>query len=332
MLKSESLIFFHACSSMLVFLTRRLPEDGIKILESAGLDVEIFPEDRQLTKEEIIRGAKNADALISLLSDPIDRKVIDSAPKLKVIGNYAVGFNNIDVEYAKEKGIVVVNTPGVLTETTADLAFALILAASRRVVEGDKFMRNGKFHGWAPMLLLGKEVYGATLGIVGAGRIGQAVGRRAKGFNMRILYYSKTRKPAFEREVGAEYRNLDDLLRESDIITLHVPLTPETKHLIGEREFKIMKDGTILVNTARGEVVDEAAMLRALKSGKLFAAGLDVFYGEPKVNPELFKLKNVVLTPHIGSATEKTRRKMAEMVCSDVVRVLAGEEPENRVV
>ena len=317
---------------MLVFLTRRLPEDGIKILESAGLDVKIFPEDRQPTKEEIIRGVRNADALISLLSDPIDRKVIDSAPKLKVIGNYAVGFNNIDVEYAKEKGIVVVNTPGVLTETTADLAFALILAASRRVVEGDKFMRNGKFHGWAPMLLLGKEVYGATLGIVGAGRIGQAVGRRAKGFNMRILYYSKTRKPAFEKEVGAEYRNLDDLLRESDIITLHVPLTPDTKHLIGEREFKIMKDGTILVNTARGEVVDEAAMLRALKSGKLFAAGLDVFYGEPKVNPELFKLKNVVLTPHIGSATEKTRRKMAEMVCSDVVRVLAGEEPENRVV
>ena len=316
---------------MLVFLTRRLPEDGIKILESAGLNVEIFPEDRQPTKEEIIMGARNADALISLLSDPIDHKVIDSAPKLKVIGNYAVGFNNIDVEYAKEKGIVVVNTPGVLTETTADLAFALILAASRRVVEGDKFMRNGKFHGWAPMLLLGKEVYGATLGIVGAGRIGQAVGRRAKGFNMRILYYSKTRKPAFEREVGAEYRDLGDLLRESDIITLHVPLTPDTKHLIGEREFEIMKDGAILINTARGEVVDEEAMLRALKSGKLFAAGLDVFYGEPKINPELFKLKNVVLTPHIGSATEKTRRKMAEMVCSDVVRVLTGEEPEHPV-
>ena len=317
---------------MLVFLTRRIPEDGIKILENAGLDVEIFPEDRQPTKEEIIHGVRNADALISLLSDPIDRKVIDSAPKLKVIGNYAVGFNNIDVEYAKKKGIVVVNTPGVLTETTADLAFALILATTRRVVEGDKFMRDGKFHGWAPMLLLGKEVYGSTLGIVGAGRIGQAVGRRAKGFNMRILYYSRTRKPAFEKEVGAEYRNLDDLLRESDIITLHVPLTPETKHLIGEREFKIMKDGAILVNTARGEVVDEEAMIHALKSGKLFAAGLDVFYGEPKVNPELFKLKNVVLTPHIGSATEKTRRKMAEMVCKDVVCVLRGEEPENRVV
>ncbi len=317
---------------MRVFLTRRIPEDGLRILRDAELDVEIFPEDRQPTKDEIIDGVRDADALISLLSDPIDREVMDSAPKLKVIGNYAVGYNNIDVNYAKKKGIVVVNTPGVLTETTADLAFALILAAARRVVEGDKFMREGKFRGWEPMLLLGKEVYGTTLGIVGAGRIGQAVGRRAKGFNMRILYYSRTRKPDFEKELGAEYRNLDDLLRESDIITLHVPLTPETRHLIGEREFSIMKDGAILVNTARGEVVDEAAMLRALKSGKLFAAGLDVFYGEPEVNPELFKLKNVVLTPHIGSATERTRRKMAEMVCSDVVCVLRGEEPENRVV
>lgn len=317
---------------MLVFLTRRIPDDGIKILQKAGLEVDIFPEERQPSKEEIIREAKNADALISLLSDPIDREVIDSAPKLKVIGNYAVGFNNIDVEYAKKKGIVVVNTPGVLTETTAELAFALILAATRRVVEGDKFMREGKFRGWAPMLMLGKEVYGATLGIVGAGRIGQAVARRAKGFNMRILYYSRTRKPDFEEEAGAEFRKLDELLRESDIVSLHVPLTPETKHLIGEREFEIMKDGAILVNTARGEVVQEDAMIRALKSGKLFSAGLDVFYGEPNVNPELLKLDNVVLTPHIGSATERTRRKMAEMVCSDVVSVLSGEEPRHRVV
>ncbi len=315
-----------------VFLTRRIPEDGLRILRDAGLDVNIFEEDRQPTKEEIIEGVRDANALISLLSDAIDREVMDSAPKLKVIGNYAVGYNNIDVDYAKKRGIVVVNTPGVLTETTADLAFALILAAARRVVEGDRFMRDGRFRGWEPMLLLGKEVYGATLGIVGAGRIGQAVARRAKGFNMRILYYSRTRKPDFEKEIGAEYRDLDDLLRESDIITLHVPLTPETRHLIGEREFAMMKDGAILVNTARGEVVDEDAMIRALKSGKLFSAGLDVFYGEPQVNPELFKLKNVVLTPHIGSATEKTRRRMAEMVCRDVVRVLRGEEPEHRVV
>ena len=317
---------------MKVFLTRRIPEDGIQILQDAGLKIEIFPEDRQPDKDEIVSGIKDADALISLLSDPIDREVINAGRKLKVIGNYAVGYNNIDVEYARKKGIIVVNTPGVLTETTADLAFSLLLASARRVVEGHNFMLEGKFRGWEPMLLLGKEVYGATIGIIGAGRIGQAVGRRAKGFGMRILYFSRTRKPEFERETGAKFAALEELLRESDFISLHVPLTPETRHLIGRREFAIMKDGAILINTARGEVVDEEAMIEALKSGKLFAAGLDVYYGEPEVNLELLKLKNVVLTPHIGSATEKTRRKMAEMVCEDVVRVLKGEEPVNRVV
>jgi len=317
---------------MKVFLTRRIPEDGIRILKRENLEVEIFPEDRMPTKEEIIQGIKDADALISLLTDRIDREIIDSAPRLKVIGNYAVGYNNIDVEYAKKKGIVVVNTPGVLTDATADLAFSLLLAAARRVVEGDRFVRDKKFKGWAPMLLLGKDVWGATIGIIGAGRIGQAVGRRAKGFNMRILYWSRRRKKEFEEEVGAIFVPLETLLRESDYITLHVPLTSETYHLLGEREFAMMKDDAILINTARGEVVDERAMIKALKSRKLFAAALDVFYGEPNVNPELLSLPNVVLTPHIGSATETTRRKMAEMVCEDVVRVLRGEEPVNRVV
>ena len=316
---------------MKVFLTRRIPDDGIKILKNAGLDIEIFPYDRIPKKGEIIAGIKDADALISLLADRIDKEIIDSAPKLKVIGNYAVGYNNIDVEYAKKKGIVVTNTPGVLTDATADLTFALILAAARRVVEGDKFMRQGKFKGWAPMLMLGKDVWGATIGIIGAGRIGQAVAKRAKGFNMRILYYSRKRKEEMDG-LGAKFVSLEELLRESDIITLHVPLTPETRHLIDYKEFELMKEGAILINTARGEVVNEEAMLKALKSGKLFAAGLDVFYNEPKVNPELFKMDNVVLTPHIGSATERTRRKMAEMVCIDVVRVLRGEKPENRVV
>ncbi len=317
---------------MKVFLTRKIPEDGIRILKEANLDIKIFPEDRIPTKEEIIEGAKDADALISLLTDKIDAEIMDAAPNLKVIGNYAVGYNNIDVEYAKKKGIVVTNTPGVLTDATADLAFALILAAARRVVEGDKFMRDGKFKGWAPMLLLGKDVWGATLGIIGAGRIGQALGIRAKGFNMKILYYSRKRKEEFEMATRAKYVELDELLRESDIISIHVPLTEDTWHLIDKREFEIMKDGAILINTSRGEVVNEEAMIEALKSGKLFAAGLDVYYNEPNVNPELYKLKNVVLTPHIGSATESTRRKMAEMVCSDVVRVLKGEEPINRVI
>ena len=316
---------------MKVFLTRKIPEDGIKILKNAGLEIEIFPHNRIPKKEEIIAGVRDADALISLLTDKIDREIIDSAPKLKVIGNYAVGYNNINVEYAKKKGIIVTNTPGVLTDATADLTFALILAAARRVVEGDKFMRQGKFNGWAPMLMLGKDVWGATIGIIGAGRIGQAVARRAKGFNMRILYYSRTRKEEMDG-LGAKFVSLEELLRESNIITLHVPLTSDTRHLIDYKEFELMKEGAILINTARGEVVNEEAMLKALKSGKLFAAGLDVFYNEPNVNPELFKMDNVVLTPHIGSATERTRRKMAEMVCSDVVRVLRGEEPVNRVV
>ncbi len=316
---------------MKVFLTRKIPEDGIKILKNAGLEIEIFPHNRIPKKEEIIAGVRDADALISLLTDKIDREIIDSAPKLKVIGNYAVGYNNINVEYAKKKGIIVTNTPGVLTDATADLTFALILAAARRVVEGDKFMRQGKFNGWAPMLMLGKDVWGATIGIIGAGRIGQAVARRAKGFNMRILYYSRTRKEEMDG-LGAKFVSLEELLRESNIITLHVPLTSDTRHLIDYKEFELMKEGAILINTARGEVVNEEAMLKALKSGKLFAAGLDVFYNEPNVNPELFKMDNVVLTPHIGSATERTRRKMAEMVCSDVVRVLRGEGPVNRVV
>ncbi len=316
---------------MKVFLTRKIPEDGIKILKNAGLEIEIFPHNRIPKKEEIIAGVRDADALISLLADRIDKEIIDSAPKLKVIGNYAVGYNNIDVEYAKKKGIIVTNTPGVLTDATADLTFALILAAARRVVEGDKFIRQGKFNGWAPMLMLGKDVWGATIGIIGAGRIGQAVARRAKGFNMRILYYSRTRKEEMDG-LGAKFVSLEELLRESNIITLHVPLTSDTRHLIDYKEFELMKEGAILINTARGEVVNEEAMLKALKSGKLFAAGLDVFYNEPNVNPELFKMDNVVLTPHIGSATERTRRKMAEMVCSDVVRVLRGEEPVNGVV
>ncbi len=329
---SNTYYLSHNLTGMKVFITRKIPDAGLKILRDAGVEIAVFPHDRQPTMAEIIAGVKGADALISLLSDPIDRKVIDSAPKLKVIGNYAVGYNNIDVEYARKRGIIVVNTPGVLTEATADLAFSLLLAAARRVVEGDRFMRDGKFRGWEPMLLLGKELHGATLGIIGAGRIGQAMARRAKGFGMKILYYSRSRKSNFERETGAIFSSLHNLLGNSDFVSLHVPLTQETYHLLGKEEFEMMKDGAILVNTARGEVVDEAAMIQALKSGKLFAAGLDVFHGEPKVNEELLKLKNVVLTPHIGSATEKTRKKMAEMVCEDVVKVLRGKKPTNAVL
>ncbi len=317
---------------MKVFITRRIPEEGIRILENEGIYVEIFPYDRMPTKEELMHGVKDADALISLLTDRIDRDVIDHGKKLRVIGNYAVGYNNIDVEYARKKGIAVVNTPDVLTETTADLAFSLILAAARRVVEGDKFVRKGKFKGWAPLLLLGKEVYGSTLGILGAGRIGQAVARRAKCFNMRILYYSRSRKPAFEKETHAKFVSLEELLKNSDVLTIHVPLTGETHHMIGERELGLMKNDAIIVNTARGEVIDENALIKYLRAGKFFAVALDVFENEPQINGELLEFENVIITPHIGSATRKTRVKMAEMVCSDVLRVLKGEEPLHRVV
>ncbi len=317
---------------MKVFITRKIPEEGIKILEDAGLEVSVFSDDRIPSKGEIINGIKNVDALISLLTDPIDCDVIESGKKLKVIGNYAVGYNNIDLKCAKRRGIKVVNTPGVLTETTADLTFALILAASRRIVEGYDIIRKGEFKGWAPLFLLGKEVYGSTLGILGAGRIGQAVGRRAKGFGMRILYSSRSKKPQFEKETNAKFVSLDELLRNSDILTIHVPLTNETYHLISDEEIKMMKDGVILVNTARGEIIDEKALVKFLHRGKFFAVALDVFENEPNVNPELLKFNNVLITPHIGSATEKTRKKMAEIVCADVLRVLKGEEPLHRVV
>jgi glyoxylate reductase len=312
-----------------VFVTRRIPR--LELLEKGDIALDVFEEDRPPTKAEIVEGVRDADALICLLTDPIDKEVISSAPRLRVIGNYAVGYNNIDVVEATRRGIAVLNTPGVLTETTADLAFALLLAAARRVVEGDRFMRAGRFNGWAPRLLLGVDVYGKTLGIVGMGRIGAAVARRARGFNMRVLYWSRRRKEDVERETGAEYVPLDRLLEESDFVSVHTALTPETHHLIGEREIRRMKRGAILVNVARGEVVDERALIRALRDGHLRAAALDVFEGEPWVNPELLELENVVLTPHIGSASVETRTRMAEMVIGGVLTVLRGGRPENIV-
>ncbi len=312
-----------------VFVTRRIPR--LELLEREDIALDVFEEDRPPTKAEIIEGVRDADALICLLTDPIDKEVISSAPRLRVIGNYAVGYNNIDVDEATRRGIAVLNTPGVLTETTADLAFALLLAAARRVVEGDRFMREGRFNGWAPRLLLGVDVHGKTLGIVGMGRIGAAVARRAVGFNMRVLYWSRRRKEEVERETGAEYVPLDRLLEESDFVSVHTALTPETYHLIGEREIRRMKRGAILVNVARGEVVDERALIRALRDGHLRAAALDVYEGEPRVNPELLELENVVLTPHIGSASVETRTRMAGMVIEGVLTVLRGGRPGNIV-
>ena len=312
-----------------IFITRRLPEEGLRLLKEHEL--EIYEGDAPPSKEEIIEGVKDKDALICLLTDKIDAEVMDSAPNLKIIANYAVGIDNIDVEEATKRGILVTNTPGVLTETVADLAWALLMAIARRIVEGDKFMREGKFKGWAPLLMLGSDVYGKTIGIIGAGRIGSAVARRAKGFNMRILYYSRKRNEKLEEECNAKYVDLETLLKEADFVSLHTPLTEETYHMIGEKGLKMMKPTAYLINTARGKCVDENALVKALKEGWIKGAALDVFENEPAIHPELKKLDNVVLTPHIGSASYETRSKMAVMVAKNVIAALEGKLPPNCV-
>jgi len=314
-----------------VFVTYRIPECGLKLLRKE-FEVMVNEEDKLLTRQEILEKPKDAEGIVTLLADRIDRGIIDELKNLKVIANYAVGYNNIDVEYATKKGIMVTNTPGVLTETTADLTWALILAVARRIVEADNFIREKKFEGWRPQLLLGDDVYGRTLGIIGFGRIGQAVARRAKGFDMKILYYSRKRvDETLEKVLNASFVPLEQLLKESDFITIHTPLTKETYHLIDEKEFSMMKETAYLINTSRGAVINERELVKALRSGKLKGAALDVFENEPEVTLELLKMKNVILTPHIGSASESTRNKMSMMVAENVIKALKGQTPPNLV-
>ena len=314
-----------------VFVTRKLPGQGLERLRDL-CEVTVFPEDRNMTKEELLEIIPGQDAVITMLANPIDSEVIGAGQKLKVIANYAVGFNNIDLAAATARGIAVVNTPDVLTAASADFAWALLLATARRVVEGDALVRAGRFAGWAPELLLGVEVHGKTVGIGGAGRIGQAVAKRARGFAMRILYHNRTRLPEdVERELGLEYADLDALLKEADFVSLHCPLTPETRHLIGERELGLMKPTAVLINTARGPVVDEGALVQALREGRIYGAGLDVFENEPALHPGLAELPNVVLAPHIASAGRETRLQMVDLVVSDVLAVLKGQRPRNLV-
>jgi len=315
-----------------VLVTSRIPDEGMRLLEE-HCDVKVFDYEGVFPRDMLLREVKGVDAIVCLLADKIDGEVMDAAgPKLKVVANYAVGFDNIDVDAATKRGVMVTNTPGVLTDTTADLAWALILATARRVVEGDKFLRQGKFKGWKPMLLLGTDVHHATLGIIGFGNIGRAVARRAIGFDMKVIYYSAHRAPReLERQLNAEYRLLDDLLKEADFISIHVPLTKETRHLIGERELKMMKHEAYLINTARGPIVDEKALAKALKEGWIRGAGLDVFEREPEVEPDLLELDNVILLPHLGSASYATRAKMATMAAENVLKALKGEVPPNLV-
>lgn len=287
---------------------------------------------RSLGREELINNIKGIDGLVSMLSDPIDGGVIKSNPDLKVVANYAVGYNNIDVEAATRQGVAVTNTPGVLTEATADLTWALLMAVARRIIESDQFVRQGQFKGWGPRLMLGSDVYGKTLGIIGFGRIGQAVARRARGFNMEILYNKRTRLSRDrEEKLGVQYAEVDELLKRADYISINAPLNKSTYHLVGLQEFELMKNTAIVINTGRGPIIDESALVEALKEGKIAGAGLDVYEEEPEVHPGLMELDNVVLTPHTGSGTIETRDKMAVMVAEDVIAVLKGKRPANLV-
>ena len=267
--------------------------------------------------------------IVCLLATKVDAALLDSAPRLRVVSNVAVGHDNIDVPACSARGIFATNTPDVLTEATADLAWALILASSRRVAEGDRYVRSGKWKRWDWTLLRGAEIHGRTLGILGAGRIGQATGHRAIGFSMQVLYTSRQRRLLFEHTTMARRVEFKTLLRESDFLSIHVPLSAKTRHLIGAKELRMMKPGAILINTARGPIVDEAALAKALKSGHLASAGLDVFEREPEIHPELLKLENVVLLPHIGSATDAARRKMLETALRNCIAALKGEVPPN---
>ena len=323
---------------MKVFVTRLIPEAGLALLrKEAEVNVWPGPEDETPSKEEILHGVKKADVLLCLLTEEIDRAVMEANPKLLGIADHAVGYNNIDVETATRLGIPVANTPGVLTDTTADLAWTLIMAVARNIVQGHQYVKAGRFKIWSPKLLLGTDVSPGgsgkrkTLGIVGFGRIGQVVFKRSKGFDMRVLAYDPFQKEAIERTEGIEYRELSDLLRESDFITLHTSLSEKTRHLIGEREFSMMRPTAYLVNTSRGPIIDEKAMVKALREKRIAGAGLDVYENEPDLAPGLMECENVVLLPHLGSASRETRDKMATLAATNALAMLKKEKAPNTV-
>jgi len=314
-----------------VLLSRMLPQAALEIVHRE-CDAEINKADVALSKKELIARLQGKAGLICLLTDTIDEEVFQGCPGLKVVSNVAVGYNNIDVKAATRHRVMVTNTPGVLDDTTADFTWALLMAAARRVTEADRFVRAGKFTEWCLMLFLGQDIYKKTLGIVGLGRIGKAVARRAMGFGMRILYTDVRRaEETVERELGATFVDKETLLRESDFVTLHVPLFPETTHYISERELNLMKPTAILINAARGPVVDEKALVRALKEKRIAGAGLDVYEREPLVEPDLLELDNVVLAPHIASASVETRTRMAVMAVENCIAAVTGKRPPNLV-
>ncbi len=314
-----------------VLLTHPLLPEAMDYLASQ-VDLELATKEIILPREALLARINDKQGLLCFLTDVIDREVMDRAPELKIISNCAVGVNNIDLKYAWSRGLLVTNTPDVLTEATADLTLALILATTRRLIEADRFCREGRFRGWKIDLFLGQELGGKTLGLIGFGRIGRAVARRARAFNLRVIYHDPNRQEAhLEQELGVEFRPLDDLVSEADIISIHASLTPESRHLISRERLRLMKKTAVLINVSRGPIVDEKALVEALKAGQIWGAGLDVYENEPAIEPELLELDNVVLLPHIGSATHETRRKMCFMAINNLLRGLRGERPNNLV-
>ena len=302
-----------------ILITQPIDQDGCDLLTSAGCTLDIWPGPEPISYTELLTRVRGCDGLISMLTDPVDAAVLDAGP-VRVVAQHAVGINNIDLDAVKARGVALAHTPGVLTDATADLAFALILAVGRRIMESDQLVRSGQWNGWAPTLMRGMELNGAVLGIVGMGRIGEAVAHRAKAFGMNVIHHN--------RSSGV---SLDQLLQQSDVVSLHCPLTPQTHHLIDEAAFKKMKPTSVLINTARGPVVDEDALVRALDCGEIWGAGLDVFEKEPTVHPGLLNSDRAILLPHIGSATWQTRKVMAKMCATNILAGLRDEPLPNEV-
>jgi glyoxylate reductase len=314
-----------------VFVSRRIPQEGLDVV-LAACDVEVNGDDDHLSQTELIDRVKGHDGLLCLLTDDINDAILGASPQLKVVANVAVGYNNIDVQAATRRRIIITNTPGVLDDTTADFTWCLLLASARRLAESERYARAGRYTGWGIMLLCGQDVFGKTIGICGLGRIGRGVAKRARGFEMRILYTDALRAPAdVERELGAQFVDKEMLFREADFVTLHVPLLPETHHYVSMRELKLMKKTTHLINASRGPVVDEAALVQALRERWIAGAGLDVYEHEPQMAPGLMDLDNVTLAPHIASASVETRTKMAVMAATNLVEALQGRKPPNIV-
>lgn len=321
---------------MKIFVTRPIPKVGIEMLKENGYEVTVneAASDRAATNEELLNGVRGSDAILAILTDKITAEIMDAgAPNLKIIVNYAVGFDNIDIDAAKTRNIMVANTPGVLTNTVAEHTFALMLAIAHRISEADRFSRAGKYTAWGPEILLGNDVSGKTLGVVGLGRIGSRVAHHAvSGFDMKVVYTDLNQNPDFEKEFGAVFApTIDELLPQCDFVSIHVPLLPSTHHLINEARLKLMKKNAYLINTSRGPVIEESALARALAENRIKGAAIDVFEFEPEITPELKNLDNIILTPHIASATEETRNAMSRLAAENIIAALSGKIPPNLI-